>query len=255
MISEHQFVRKYRSYWHELLPGMEFYLRRLNGQCQPYTTPLPRITESSDASLCNEAGFILAHSIFDSFKTRSSQFSLWYAPSSLSLLTVHQYTKDEVVSALRQSYEEMEQYRSFRKLLKPFDPSEVQVRDVINLSKNLLEWVRKQSDASSLVFRPKFTGCGWISNCEGDLSGKSWIGEVKAGDRHFRSDDLLQLLVYVSLVYADCGQIVQTLKLINPRHGIQVAFSCSEFIESSSLSNSNEVLERIIDRLVGEEDY
>lgn len=72
---------------------------------------------------------------------------------------------------------------------------------------------------STYVIRPKFNGCGELSNCEGDVLTEDTLFEVKAGERTFRITDLRQLLIYSALAYASGKLTFSKIGLFNPRTG------------------------------------
>jgi hypothetical protein len=89
-------------------------------------------------------------------------------------------------------------------------------QEVFGLTRNLM---MSFPDNKDFHIRPKFSGCGVVSACEGDLIYKDCLYEIKAGDRGFRVSDVKQLLIYSSLAFSKGELNYSKVGLFNPRNG------------------------------------
>ena len=105
------------------------------------------------------------------------------------------------------------------------------------------------SEATTL--RPRFSGCGLISECEGDVIEGSCLYEVKAGDRAFRVVDLRQLLTYTALAYAKGALSFKDIGLFNPRTGVAWRKSLEEVSHSLSGMRLSDTLSALVEQFSG----
>jgi hypothetical protein len=77
-----------------------------------------------------------------------------------------------------------------------------------------------QVGATALIVMPHFPGCGWLSECDGDVIGDHVLYELKAGARRFRMLDVKQVLVYCALNFAAKIYDIRHVCLVNPREGL-----------------------------------
>jgi len=70
-----------------------------------------------------------------------------------------------------------------------------------------------------IVPSPRFPGCGWLDEAEGDVLADGVLFEIKAGDRNVRSIDLRQVLVYCALNFVSKSYNILKICILNPRTG------------------------------------
>src|SRR5690606_35885981 len=100
----------------------------------------------------------------------------------------------------------------------------------------------------STILRPKFSGCGLISECEGDLIEGTCLYEIKAGDRTFRVVDLRQLLTYSALAYAEGALSFSEIGIFNPRRGVAWRKSLEEVCYALSGLRLNDTLSSLMEQ-------
>lgn len=96
------------------------------------------------------------------------------------------------------------------------DPEPEELREAVALAKRHLRFFRRKGDLQPL---PSFPGCGWLSECAGDVVAEKTLFEVKSGQRGFRSTDLRQVLAYCALNFAAKNYDISHVCLVNPRVG------------------------------------
>ncbi|HEY1537724.1 MAG TPA: hypothetical protein VGF76_27075 [Polyangiaceae bacterium] len=84
---------------------------------------------------------------------------------------------------------------------------------------------------AQLVVSPTFAGCGWLSECNGDVLAGRVLYEIKSGDRLFRALDVKQILVYCALNYASNRCQIDEICLVNPREGVHFSESLNVLCE------------------------
>lgn len=99
-------------------------------------------------------------------------------------------------------------------------PSVKGKNEAIAIAKNLRAYFSKNVNVSKIIFFPQFSGCGCISDCEGDIMIETTLYEIKSGDRGFRLVDLRQVLVYCALNYIKHTYLIENIVLLNPRRGV-----------------------------------
>ena len=203
MISEHRFVSSFSSFWRELLPTGDAYIRNQNLQLQRFETPLDSSLPPERRSFVNELAFRL--------------LSLVNAPNGKPLTDLSKSAMEkavcETVSYIGRFPQSLEKKVSV--------PTEDEIREALLLAKRLSSFLQSHMDkGEELTFFPKFRGCGLIEECEGDVLTGSTLYEVKSGDRKFRLIDVKQLLVYCALNYVNTMYNIDRVTLLNPRVGV-----------------------------------
>ncbi|HEX4447050.1 MAG TPA: hypothetical protein VH044_09945, partial [Polyangiaceae bacterium] len=72
-----------------------------------------------------------------------------------------------------------------------------------------------------------------------------WKDEIEAGDRHFRSVDLYQLLIYCALNFVSKEITITRVGLLNPRVGVFAAFDLDDLCDQCAGSSAAEVLDEV----------
>ena len=126
------------------------------------------------------------------------------------------------------------------------DVDETCIRESAQLVLRLLSFC---PTGTSVKIRPKFSGCGMIAACEGDLIVGDCLYEIKAGDRPFRISDLRQLLTYSALAFASGNLTFNRLGLFNPRTGKVWVRSIDHVCHAVSGQRANDVLSRVVEHM------
>lgn len=224
MISERKFSSTYTSFWNEILPMGDAFVRQLNLSCKrfshPYDSNLP--VDRDRRAIINELSFRL-------FKAQVLKNTADIDRVKLSRSVILYISRLSNQINLRKT--------KIRE--KEFKEAEM-------LARTLSEYF-KRKELKSLVFWPSFTGCGLINSCKGDIIlGKNLI-EVKAGDRKFRLPDIRQLITYLSLNFYSERYELENVALVNPRAGLSFEISVDGLIESSSGRKPVDVFSDIIE--------
>jgi hypothetical protein len=101
--------------------------------------------------------------------------------------------------------------------------------------------------ATAFAPMPRFLGCGWLSECEGDVLGGDALYEFKAGVRAFRMVDFRQLLVYCALNFASKTHSIRDVCLMNPRHGVYYGEAIEDLCQALAARSSIDVLGEIVE--------
>ena len=198
MISEQHFSSSFTSIWHEIIPLADTYWRRENLRVTREGTPIKNTAPINLRGFLNELAF-------ESF----TRLKMSNRPAS----------KDIIISIANEALDNVADY-IFRitgdnqSVALTLDDSCEE--EVFRLARNLIQCF---PDGTDIIFRPRFSGCGLVSACEGDLIYKGCLYEIKAGDRGFRVSDVKQLLIYSSLAFSKGDLTFSKVGLFNPRNG------------------------------------
>lgn len=230
MITEKRFAELHHAFWTELLPMAEHFVRTTNLGLARYCQALHTATPAHFHGVINELGFRL----FTLANERSC------SPGSFEKLELEE-----------QLSEAMQFISSFRQHGRgQLDrPGESGVRDSVELAERTLEFFRNAAPGQLLVTRPPFRGCGWVSECEGDVLANRVLYEVKAGDRKFRTIDIKQVLTYCALSFAAKEQTIEQVCLLNPRTGLYLSEPVEALCQGLSGRSAAEVLGEIVEYL------
>lgn len=198
MISEQNFSSSFTSLWHEIIPLADTYWRRENLRVVRQVLPIENLAPVSLRGFLNELAF----------ETFSRARIAALPPQKEVLLSVAQDCIEGVAEyILRITRDKNSIALNLDDLCK---------QEVFGMARNLM---LSFPDGKDVCFRPKFSGCGVLSACEGDLIYKDCLYEIKAGDRGFRVSDIKQLLIYSSLAFAKGDLSFTKVGLFNPRSG------------------------------------
>jgi hypothetical protein len=198
MISEQHFSSSFTSVWHKITPLADTYWRRENLRIKRELSPIENRADPKLRGFLNELAF-------ETFK-KSKELGL--LPRKELILPVAQDSAEKIADYIfRITNEEDSITRSL--------DSNAQA-EIFGLTQNLMLFFPQ---TQSITFRPKFSGCGIVSACEGDLIYGDCLYEIKAGDRKFRVSDIKQLLTYSSLAFLNGTLSFSKVGLFNPRNG------------------------------------
>jgi hypothetical protein len=226
MISERKFSKSFSSFWNELLPTADSFVRRMNLSLYRYCLPTESKleTDRDRRSVINELSFRL---FMEVAKGKELSFN------------------DKMELSVKVS--------NYIEKLAPninidLPISEEELKEAESLSSSLADYFL-DSRISELNFWPSFRGCGRIHTCKGDIISNDKLIEVKAGDRHFRITDIRQIITYLSLNSISKQYVIEHIALVNPRKGLSFETTVEILIEDCSLKKPVDVFGDIIDFL------
>lgn len=109
----------------------------------------------------------------------------------------------------------------------------------------------KRKRTERLIVSPRFAGCGFIDNAEGDVLAGRTLYEIKSADQKFRSVDFRQLLVYLALNHAARSHVINRIGLLNPRIGDYIEFDVPQLTSLISGMPPTELFAEIINFVSG----
>ena len=227
MISEHQFSSHYSSVWHTIAPLADGFWAIENKQVDRFDLPLASTAKKEMRAIINEVAF-------RSFCDRYSNS--------------RPVANDQIVNSINENLQPAIDYVSRFSNVSQVTSSHVDIecrQEAASLAVRLLQYLPFQSNT---ILRPVFSGCGLISQCEGDLIFNDCLYEIKAGERKFRLMDLRQLLTYAALAYADRALNFTHIGLINPRTGVTWMRSLDEVCKSISGLRLNDTLSDLVEQ-------
>jgi hypothetical protein len=229
VISERKFSNSFSSFWNELLPTADSFVRRMNLSLERYCLPTEsRFEVNRDRrSVINELSFRLFMSL-----AKGKKLSI----------------KDKMKMSLEVSHY-IEKLAPNINIDQPISKEELEEAE--SLSSALAQYFSGAS-LNKLRFWPIFRGCGMINACKGDIITDDKLVEVKAGDRHFRITDFRQVIAYLTLNSISKQYDTQHIALVNPRKGLFFETTVEVLIEGCSQRKSVDVFGDIIDFLSSE---
>ena len=225
MISEKKFIRTHHHFWNQLLPMVEYYVRRQNAGLHRLAAPLLSQLPAHTRALVNEIGFRLF--------SCSMELSIPLQPLPSDTVLREVDAAVESIARLKGS-EEMSR------------PGRDEISEANVLRERLVQFFAAEG-ASKIHPYPEFAGCGWLDSCQGDVISDKTLCEIKSGNRRFRSTDIRQLICYCALNFASDGYEIDKIALINPRMGLVLTDDldqlCTETAGMSAVNALSEVVE------------
>ena len=230
MISEHQFATHYSSVLRAITPLADGFWTVENLIVDRIAPPLTPKAPKGVRAVVNETAFRAFCSLHSKQKpvNRSDVLTAIDEKLAESLVYVGRFS-----SAPR---------------LTPEDVDEECRKEAGNLVFRLLHFFH---GLEATTLRPRFSGCGLISACEGDVIEGSCLYEIKAGDRAFRVVDLRQLLTYSALAYAKGTLFFKDIGLFNPRTGVAWRKSLEEVSHALSGLRLSDTLSALVEQFSG----
>lgn len=224
MISERKFSNSYSSFWNQLLPTSDSFVRQLNLASERFAGPVNSSTpvDRDKRAVINELAFRL-------FKEKATSGKI----SASKIISIEQ----EVRTYIERLAPNISNIPAL---------SKTELIEVENISKSLSTYFYRP-DFSVMFFWPIFKGCGQLDACKADIIYKNKLIEVKAGDRHFRIIDLRQIITYLALNFKSQQYQLTNIAIVNPRTGKEFECSTESLIESCSGRKSVDVFSDIID--------
>jgi hypothetical protein len=227
VISEHHFANNYTSAWHTITPLSDGYWHVENKLVSRIAPPLSARSPKLQRAVINEAAFLAFCSLYDKPRPLVRQCVLQAVEKNLG--AAQAYVKRFISN-------EIETENTF---------DEACLKEAGNLVLRLLHFF---SVPSLVNIKPKFPGCGLLSECEGDVILGKCLYEIKAGDRPFRVADLRQLLIYSALAYAGRTMTFNSIGLFNPRTGVAWVRSLDQVCLAISGTRANDMLPALVEQ-------
>lgn len=233
MITESRFASSHYGFWRELLPMGESYIRGSNAELARFAPPLHGLSSPRERGIVNELSF----RVFSLCEREDCD------PRDLSAEVLAREAE------LARGF--IENFRQHGRGVLP-QVGEEGFREAIALAERTQLFFRHAATPGrSFVVAPSFSGCGWLSKCNGDVLWKGTIYELKAGQRSFRLADLRQVLVYCALGFASKEHEIDRVCFVNPRQGVYFSESLADLCEAVSGRSPAEVLNDIVEYVSG----
>jgi len=229
MISERKFSNSFSSFWNELLPTADSFVKRINLSLRRYCLPTNSKLETN-----RDRRAVINELAFRFFMCLAKRKDLSMEDKVKLSIKVSKYIENfspNIHIDLPISEEELSEAESL----------------VTSLSLYFLS-----SNINELIFWPTFKGCGKIHSCKGDIMDSGKLIEVKAGDRNFRIIDIRQVITYLSLNFLSNQYAIENVVLLNPRKGLSFETTVDFLIEGCSRRKPVDVFADIIDFLSSE---
>jgi hypothetical protein len=236
VISAERFARERPSYWNQLLPRLEPFVRLLNLSAGRFSPPMFPGVDPNRRAFVAELGFELfrgaPHRPIDADDASVEAAAVLVRARIARLSTLDE---DEILP-----------------------PSPLERIEAIALARRLRRFVH-QRGALSFTVDPDIPGCGIIDGATADLlitraswgidaepdRGEHLLYEVKTVARPFRAGDIRQLVTYAALMAAD-SQAPVTVGVVNPRLGTFVECPLDRLAVDISGLGANSLLQQII---------
>ena len=221
MISEVTLAKKFTSFWNQLLPNSNNFMRVINRGLVENLKGNYELSENTrpiNVSLINVLSFKLLKSVV----TKEISFD--------NCLRESFFTSDDFNKVLTASIFYLKRFSNKSGLLLPLNKDEL--NEVIHLFVCLYK--RYESFFSVIEISPIFQGCGFVNKSEGDIFFTDTLVELKSGKRNFSITDIRQLLVYCTLNhYANKEKRqIKNIELFNPRMGLAYKTSLIDLSEN-----------------------
>lgn len=232
MISEHKLANQYTSLWRELMPMGDRYWRNQNSFLESFSPPIAGTGKKELHGVVNELAFMVFCRMHELDHQPKPDVSLRISRelANDAIKYISRFSRNDASKPKRLSPKALgeaaalaiQQYRFFS----------------FSLAVN-----------SPYITRPKFHGCGELSNCEGDVLTDDTLFEVKAGERTFRITDLRQLLIYSALAHASGNLTFSKIGLLNPRTGTFWVRDLNTVCRATSGLRAPDVFQALIDSI------
>ena len=230
MISEKTFIRYYSSFWEQLLPGVDHYIRMINsGFKERLYYPIENEDIPTRRALVNGIAYHLFYEV---------------NKGHLNVLELAEYSSDtkQLVDIQKNEAKKMDSLNNSENFEDDISSNELSI--IKDLVKRLVDF---SNGKPNLVVYPKFQGCGLLFDCYGDMLYRSTLVEVKGGKSNFGRQDLFQVLTYGALNYiSDNPIVIDKFELLNIRTGVNWYEDVEEVCEVIAGASSAEVYSEIV---------
>ncbi|EPN9529475.1 hypothetical protein ACT5AM_004217 [Cronobacter malonaticus] len=237
MISELTFSRKFTSFWNQLLPNANNFIRIINGSLiEDVYPPLDNSTNKSNNVFVNECAFNLYAAIQNNLLARN-------------ILSVQElFHEPDFQNILEQTKEYLQRFAYGSNFKLPL--SMIEYNAIREIAKNISS---RYGMKHQIEVSPQFDGCGAINNSYGDIYYPSVLVEIKSGDRNFSVYDLRQVLIYCTLnFYSKNRRNIKNFELFNPRMGITYSDSIINLCKELAFIQPEELFFEIMNSITEE---
>lgn len=229
MISVTRLSSSFTSFWQELLPTGDAFVRRMNLDKQRFCVPLDSKVQAARRALVNEMGFQM-------FKlSLGSGFSLDQT----------RYTTEELTQIYLQAWRSLQMSHWFRDS-DASDLDEIERAETVEIARRLRHFFRELHSGKAPQLSVVFPGCGFVDNSEGDVLIEQTLYEIKAGDRSFRLIDIRQVLVYLAMNQSANYYDINKVGFLNPRLGVCYSLDVEELVVRVAGTSSVELFSDIV---------
>ncbi|MBN1089636.1 MULTISPECIES: hypothetical protein [Pantoea] len=237
MISELTFSRKFTSFWNQLLPNANNFIRIINGSLiEDIYSPMDESENRANNVFVNECAFNLYSAI------QSNQIS------KTLLLRQDLFHSAEFQGVFDKTNDYLSKFSYGSNFELPLSMLEYNtIRQIAHCILN------RYGLAQGVEVSPHFDGCGVINNSYGDIYHSNILIEIKSGDRKFSVYDLRQLLIYFTLnFYSKSKRNLKRFELFNPRMGISYSASIVTLCKELAFCQPEELYFEIMNSITEE---
>jgi hypothetical protein len=228
MITAERFATTSGSYWAEIFPRLEHYLRISNLGPRVFDYPLELSSSPNRHAFVTECAFVI-----------------WKA----KLLRVGDIELEEAQESARSRLRAVR-----RQVLLDGDLNSVERSEALALAGRLYEYSTRVKRFSDVQIDARLAGCGPIMYGTPDIIATdssygtpvSVIGEIKSVNRKFRSTDIRQVVTYLVLYFSMNQSILDVLLVINPLLGRSLEVEVDAFFQFASGRPSQEVIPELM---------
>lgn len=231
MISEKEFIKRYKTFWDYLIPlGEKFVkdIKIIHGE--RYNVPIESNVDPNGRALISEISF----NLFKEANKKKMKIGRDY-PSDLLLKNLIVHSKNAV-----RSLERLDEIISRDLLQEEIDES-------LALARLLQEYFAHMENETTMTIHPIIKGCGFIDHCLVDVITGDTLYEIKSGGQPFKIVDIKQIIVYCSLNYASLQYNVKNIAMYNPRLGIYFKKDVDEFSDLVSGRSASDLFMEVIE--------
>jgi hypothetical protein len=95
------------------------------------------------------------------------------------------------------------------------------------------------------IVEPRFSGCGFLDSCNGDVLRGQTLYEIKAGERPLRSIDLRQVVTYAALNHVGRTYHISEVSIVNLRSGLALTLDLETLAQQTSGLHPGELFDLI----------
>ena len=224
MIGATRFSRAYGSFWRNVTPTIDLFVRKINLDLyERVEPPADYQVEPKRIAFVAETAFAL----FDQQSRHHGDRTLFF----------ERFTEQATDEARRRLA-----------LLNAENIGDDLNPDELNATQELyrrLSSFFSRSQGRELVLRPDFPGCGFVDQSEGDVIYGDALFEIKAVDRDFRSVDIKQLITYAALNHKSGSYHFREIGIFNPRRGTEFRMGLDDVCMEVAGISAIELLEII----------
>ena len=214
MISEREFSKSHSTFWQELIPFVERFVRLINyGLVERYHDEVKPESVPDRRALIS----LVAQYSFDRLFDGKKEFFQDVSDSALKKI-------------IRDASFLVRQYGAAGGRTLNAD----ELHEIDELCKSIATYFLEIGLTTEIIRAPEFLGCGILDTCIGDYIYDSTLVEMKSVERNFRGVDIRQVLIYLSLANLHKNYRIKDICLMNPRRGVYVHMSVKKFVEELS---------------------